>query len=334
MEREQNKILTRMNTFGFAVRADRYIAFESVAELREIFSGGLFRNAWYLLGGGSNILFTGDYHGTILHPVNKRIEKVRESAENVVLKAEAGVVWDDFVAYCVGLGLYGVENLSWIPGLVGASPVQNIGAYGKEVKDAIITVEVYLPDEDRIVRLSDDECRFGYRDSVFKHELKGKAIVTAVEFLLQKKGTLCLGYGDLGKELEKSGGVSLQQVRDAVIRIRSQKLPDPAEIGNAGSFFKNPVVPASVYEGLRALYPDMPCYPAEAGVKIPAGWMIEKTGWKGYRRGDAGVHEKQALVLVNYGSATGQDIRQLSQAIRDDIRSKFGITIEEEVNIV
>jgi UDP-N-acetylmuramate dehydrogenase len=253
----------------------------------------------------------------------------------VRVRAEAGVVWDTFVEWCVEHGLWGVENLSGIPGTVGAAPVQNIGAYGSEVGDMIESVEMFIPEEGKFRTMSGKECGFGYRDSIFKSRLRGKIVVTAVNFILGRSAAPQLGYGGLRDEVAQRGEPTLANIRHAVIAIRDSKLPDPKVIGNAGSFFKNPSVADSVARALKDIYPDMPLYPSEheGYAKLAAGWLIDRAGWKGRRVGNAGVHDKQALVLVNYGSATGSEILEVARMVQRSVKEQFGIEIEPEVNI-
>lgn len=322
-----------MNTFHLDVRADEYAEFSGVEELREILreSGS---DKWYVLSGGSNTLFCGDYHGLVLHPVSKAVEVLEENDETVLVKADAGMVWDDFVKYAVDHGWYGLENLSIIPGMVGAAPVQNIGAYGVEAKDTIERVEAYLVEEDSVITLDNEQCMFGYRDSVFKNELKNKTVVLSVVFRLSRKFDPVLKYGDLAALAGEPGTFGAADLRDIIIKVRESKLPDHNIIGNGGSFFKNPVVSAEYAREIKERYPDMPHYEDKKGVKIPAGWLIERAGWKGHRRGDAGVYEKQALVLVNHGSASPKDIIMLANDIIGDVRQKFGVIIAPEINMI
>jgi UDP-N-acetylmuramate dehydrogenase len=331
----RNRDLKPLNTFGIAARAAGYAEFESKDDLDAIFTDPAWKGKpWTVIGGGSNILPLGDYGGLVLHPSAGHIVEIGRQGDAARVRVGAGMEWDTLVAWSVDRGYGGLENLSGIPGTVGASPVQNIGAYGAEVKDSLSAVEFYDAQTGEVRRLTGDECRFGYRESVFKHEWKGRAIVLAVEFRLALKPAFSLGYGDLSREVEALGGPSLENIRTAVLAIRAAKLPDPKVLGNSGSFFKNPVVPAALAEVLRAEYPEMPVYPAAEGVKLAAGWMIDRAGLKGFRQGDAGVHEKQALVLVNYGGASGTDMLALSDHVIDTVRRTFGVTIEREVNLL
>ena len=322
------------NSFGVAQHARRLVEFETADDLRAIFAAGV-PDRWTVLSGGNNILFTQDYDGVLLTPVARGIELLADEGDEVCLRVEAGVEWDDLVAWAVERGLWGIENLSLIPGKAGAAPVQNIGAYGCEASDAIRRVEMFCVGTGNRLTLDAAHCAFGYRESVFKHELRGKVVITAIEIALHRTPRPRLGYGDVEREVEARGGATLRNIREAVCAIRRSKLPDPAVLGNAGSFFKNPVVEAPVAEKLLARYPDMPHYPAPDGrVKLAAGWLIDRAGLKGRREGNVGVHERQALVLVNYGGATGADIVRLSQAVSADVLGKFGISLQPEVNFI
>ena len=296
----------------------------------------LVEEAWLHIGAGSNLLFTKDYPGMILHSAIKGFEVVGENEEEVLVRAGAGEVWDDFVAYAVEKGWYGAENLSLIPGEVGASAVQNIGAYGVEAKDLIVKVDTLEVETGKERVFGNEECGYAYRESVFKHALKGKYIVTHVTYRLFKHPSYRLDYGNVRAELEKRGcELTLENVRRTIIDIRESKLPDPKVQGNAGSFFMNPIVPRPLFEELQDKYPSMPFYEVDAErVKIPAAWMIDQCGWKGKQLGRAGVHNKQALVLVNCGGATGQEIIALSEEIQRSVLDKFGVRISPEVNFI
>lgn len=337
MKELYNCSLLPYNTFGMDVKASRFVEYASVEELRGLWNAEREAVARALhIGGGSNLLFASDYEGLILHSAIKGYTVVKETEEEVEVRVGAGEVWDDFVAYTVANGWYGAENLSLIPGEVGASAVQNIGAYGVEAKDLIVSVDTFGLETGEERRFMREECRYAYRESVFKQKLKGKYAVTFVTYRLKKHPVFHLEYGNIRAELEKQGcQVDLENVRRIIIAIRRAKLPDPKVLGNAGSFFMNPVVPKMQFEALLAQYPDMPHYPVdEAHVKIPAGWMIDRCGWKGKRVGHAGVHEKQALVLVNCGGATGKEVMHLAEEIVASVRERFGVTIRPEVNYI
>ena len=335
MIREFHQISLRTrNSFGVDQQAARLIEFETPEDLRTLFAAGI-PEKWTVLAGGNNILFTRDYDGVLLTPVARGITLLSDDGDEVRVRADAGVEWDDLVEWAVGRGLWGIENLSLIPGKAGAAPVQNIGAYGCEAKDAIRRVEMYCVETGAMLTLDAAHCGFGYRESVFKHDLKGRAIITAVEIALTHTPRPRLGYGDVEREVEARGGATLRNIREAICAIRRAKLPDPAVLGNAGSFFKNPVVGAAAAERLLAEYPDMPHYPAPEGrVKLAAGWLIDRAGMKGRRKGAVGVHERQALVLVNHGGATGGEVIAFAHEVQERVRGKFGIEIDTEVNIL
>lgn len=324
------------NTFGLNVSAEKFFSVNTIEETMQAIEFVKRANLPHLiLGGGSNILFTNNYKGVIIHPNIKGIEVTADTNEYIDLRVGAGVEWDCLVDHSVKMGLCGLENLSIIPGKVGASPIQNIGAYGVEAKDTIEKVEgIYIDKQERF-NLTKAECKFGYRDSIFKNKLKGKVVVTHVTFRLSKECKLITHYGNLDTEVEKLGEKTLQNVRQAVINIRNAKLPDPKELGNGGSFFKNPVVEISQVEDLQTKYEHVPFYPVNDNlVKLPAGWLIEHTGWKGKRVGNVGVHKNQALVLVNYGNATGQEIVDLAHEIREAVMEQFNVSLEMEVNVI
>ena len=322
------------NTFGIDVTAARFLEYGSEDELRELIAAGQVVAPWLHIGGGSNLLFIKDYEGTVLHSRIGGLEVTSEDEEHVWVRVGAGVVWDDFVAWCVKRHWYGAENLSLIPGEVGASAVQNIGAYGVEVKDLITSVEtINMAREKRIYGV--DECGYSYRRSLFKQPEMKAVFVTYVNFFLSKREHYTLDYGTIRQELEKYPVLNLEILRRVIIDIRQSKLPDPKVLGNAGSFFMNPIVPRRQFESLQREYPDMPHYDVDAGrVKIPAAWMIDRCGWKGKALGPAAVHGRQALVLVNSGGATGADIVALSDAVRASVREKFGIDIHPEVCLI
>ena len=322
------------NTFGIDVSASRFLEYASVAELKEYIAQGAVTTPFLHIGGGSNLLFTKDYDGLILHSRIGGIEVTAEDSQTVSLRVGAGVVWDDFVACCVEHGWYGAENLSLIPGEVGASAVQNIGAYGVEVKDLITAVEtVNVQGYGRVYSV--EECEYAYRSSIFKRPENKSVFVTHVCFRLSKEERYTLDYGTIRQELAKYPAPTLPIVRKVIIEIRESKLPDPKVMGNAGSFFMNPIVAKEKLEALQRDYPRIPYYELPDGrVKIPAGWMIDQCGWKGKSLGPAAVHDKQALVLVNRGGAKGSDIVALSDAVRASVRDKFGIDIHPEVNVI
>lgn len=330
-----NADLFERNSFHVNQRAAQLVEFDKAEDLFEIFAQGE-PEQWTLLAGGNNVLFTKDYEGVIITPRECLIEPIAEDNSSVEVRVTAGVEWDDLVEWCACRELWGIENLSLIPGKVGAAPVQNIGAYGAEAKDCITSVEVFMVAERKMVEISAEECRFGYRESIFKHELKGRAIITAVRFRFSKVPKPNIAYGDLAREVELRGGVSLRNIRDAVCAIRRSKLPDTAILGNAGSFFKNPIVERSVADGLKAEYEDMPIYPTfdESRVKLAAGWLIDRAGMKGYKEQRVGVHERQALVLVNLGGATGGDVMALARKVQQRVKEQFGIEINTEVNVL
>ncbi len=336
IEIKENYSLKKYNTFGFDVKCTYFSNFSNIDELKELLRLKQEKKIPLLIiGGGSNVLFTGDYNGLVIQPTIKGIEIISEATDYVDLRVGAGENWDEFVNFCVEHNWFGIENLSLIPGFVGTCPIQNIGAYGVEVKDTITKVETIEIKTLKKHLFSSTECKFGYRDSIFKRELKGKHIITFVHFRLKKNTEFILNYGNLTDELKKFDSVNLKNVRQAVISIRESKLPNPEVIGNAGSFFKNPEVEMSVYEKIKQTYPMIPCYPqGKNKVKVPAGWLIEQAGWKGKNIGNAGVHSKQALVLVNLGNATGSEVLSLASEIQRSVNQKFGIELEMEVNVV
>lgn len=329
--------LKSLNTFSVEAFSDSFINLKSEDELLELIRSDILsgKNVM-ILGGGSNILFTKDFNGTIIHPVMNSITARDIDDNNVLVSCDAGVEWDKFVEYCVKNNYGGVENLSNIPGNIGAAPIQNIGAYGVEVKDCIESVRA-INLEDGTIRVFDNkECEFSYRWSIFKGEQRGRYLISSVVFKLSRNSkNFKLSYGSVMERVMEKGRPSLMTIRDTIIEIRKDKLPDPATLGNAGSFFKNPLVTASHFSSLLERYPDIPSYPTETEkIKIPAAWLIEKCGWKGFRQGDAGVHNKQALVLVNFGGASGRDIFKLSEKIIESVSKKFNIQLEREVNVI
>ena len=336
MEIHENFHLKSYNTFSIDAKAKFFNSFSFVEELEEI----LMMYSEYpvfILGGGSNILFMKDYGGAVLKNEVKGIELQHEDADYVYVKVGAGENWHQFVLHCIDHNWAGIENLSLIPGNVGASPIQNIGAYGVELDDVFWSLEAFHLFEKRIHTFTREDCEFGYRNSIFKERYKDQFAIISVTFQLKKKPIFHIDYGAITEELEKMGvkDLSIKAVSQAVINIRSSKLPDPQKIANAGSFFKNPEVPTEKYEALKLQFPNIVAYPLAKGTaKLAAGWMIEQCGWKGYRKGDAGCHAKQALVLVNYGNATGKEIFDLSEEILQSVKNKFGVVLEREVNVI
>jgi len=328
----ENMQLRDRHTFHMEATTHYWADYESVEELRNLLQDNRFKNLpMFPVGGGSNLLFTKDYPGLLLHSTIQSIEPT-ENADNVTIRVGSGVVWDDLVAYTVKHDWSGLENLSGIPGEVGASPVQNIGAYGSEAKDSIFLVEALDVETQEVKTFTNAECRFGYRNSIFKNELKNKFIVCYVTFILSKHFKPNLKYGDLLVRMDKAGGINLKNVRNAIIEIRGSKLPDPSLIGNAGSFFMNPEIPVSQFELLNKQFPEMPFWTLDNGlVKVSAAWCIDKAGWKGRTLGNAAVHDKQALVLVNPGHAVATDILNLSKHIIEDVQAIFRITLHPEV---
>ena len=329
--------LKRHHTFGTEASARYFFEFTETEDLQHFLATN---NKWQeheilVLGEGSNLLFLDDFPGLIIYPNIPGIRIINEDRNHVWLEAGAGVNWDQLVEFAVFNRWGGIENLSLIPGKAGASAVQNIGAYGVEIQDRVETVTGFDLKTMSEYTIAASECQYAYRDSIFKHQLKNRFIITSVVFKLDKFPEFILSYGDIRKEVEKTGDVNLRNIRQAVIQIRESKLPDPKVVGNAGSFFKNPVVDSAQAKQLIGAYPTLPHYPSSDGqVKLAAGWMIDQCGWKGFRRGDAGVHERQALVLVNYGNATGREIYHLSEEIRQSVYEKFGVQLEREVNVV
>lgn len=334
----ENYSLKQVNTFHIDASARYFTEVNSVDEIIETVSAKLFANTPKLiLGGGSNMLFTKDFDGIVIKNNLKGIELIREDNDYYYVKAAAGEVWHHLVIYCINHNYAGIENLSLIPGNVGASPMQNIGAYGVEIKDVFYELEALHIKEKTTHIFSNADCKFGYRESVFKHEFKNQFIITSVTFRLRKKPDFKTTYGAIEKELEIMGikKMTIQAISMAVCNIRRSKLPNPDEIGNAGSFFKNPEVTAKNYQELKIKFPDIVGYNLENGnVKLAAGWLIEQCGWKGKRFDDAGVHQFQALVLVNYANATGIELLNLSEKIMLTVKSKFGVDLEREVNII
>lgn len=324
------------NTFGLDVLTRYFYEFDSEEDLKQILKEDTIRtNRLLVVGQGSNLLFLNNFDGVVLHSAMKDVRVLEQSGDNVLVEAGAGVLWDDLVDFCVHNNWWGIENLSLIPGETGAAAIQNIGAYGAEIKDVVQkvkTIEIESCNE-RVFDVS--ECSYGYRQSVFKNDLKGRFIVTSIVIKLSAKPLLNLNYQHLEQEVLKKGVLSLQNIRNTIIEIRESKLPDPKLLGNAGSFFMNPVVSGDKYQSLEHDYPQMPHYKvSETEEKIPAGWLIEQCGWKGKSIGKVGVHEKQALVLVNLGGANGKDVQELAGKIQESVAVKFGITLIPEVNYI
>lgn len=335
MEIKENFNLRNHNTFHIPAIARRFGEFSNQDELEAMLTG-FASGPVFILGGGSNVLFADKLDGLVLKNSIKQIQIVKETEDEVEIMAGAGEVWHELVAFCVANKFGGIENLSLIPGSVGASPIQNIGAYGVELKEVFAQLQAFHLKEKYIRTFNADECEFGYRDSVFKRRWKNQYVILNVTLRLRKKPVFHVSYGALEKHLRDSGvtELSVKAISDAVIAIRRSKLPDPAVLPNAGSFFKNPVVPPEVfYETIRE-YPDVPHFKSGDGVKIPAAWLIERCGFKGYRQGDVGCHVNQPLVIVNYGNATGEEILFFSEKIIADVQRRFNIIIEREVNVV
>lgn len=340
MDLKQDISLKPYNTFGIEAKAAFFIEINSLNDLKEVLnSKEISHLPKLILGGGSNLLFTKDWSGLVIKNQIKGIEVIKEDEDSVYIKSGAGENWHQFVLHCIEEGFSGVENLSLIPGTVGAAPMQNIGAYGVEIKDVFHELEALEISTGTLRTFSGEECEFGYRYSIFKDEAKAKDkyIITSVTFKLNKKPEFITSYGDIQKTLEQMRvkKLSIKAISDAVVYIRQSKLPDPAEIGNAGSFFKNPTIPKADFEKLQKEYPEMPGYPLQKEkVKVPAGWLIEQCGWKGKALGNIGVHKNQALVLVNFGGGKGEDIKKLAFDIQSSVIKKFGIKLLPEVNIV
>ncbi|CAL2104248.1 UDP-N-acetylenolpyruvoylglucosamine reductase [Tenacibaculum sp. 190130A14a] len=335
MNIQNNISLKEYNTFGIDVNAKRFVSIDSLYSLQQLLK---VEQDIFLISGGSNMLLTTDIDKLVVHLNLRGISIDRENHNDIYLTVNAGENWHEFVQWCISQGYGGIENLSLIPGNVGTCPIQNIGAYGVEVKDVITKVEAVEIATGKLIEFSNKDCQFGYRNSIFKNTVKGKYIITSVSFQLTKgEHHLNTSYGAINTELSKMGidNPSIKDISDAVISIRQSKLPDPKEIGNSGSFFKNPVISKKHFQKLQKEYPAIPNYPvSETEIKVPAGWLIEQSGFKGKRFGEYGVHEKQALVLVNYGDASGKDIYKLAQTIQKTIQKHFGIDLEIEVNVI
>ncbi len=331
----ENTSLLHFNTFGLDIKAAHFAEISNLDDLRAGLRAGI--QPVFLLGGGSNVLFTQDVQGLVLKNNLRGIQVIREFKNKVWVEVGSGEVWHEFVLWAVAHNYGGIENLSLIPGTVGAAPIQNIGAYGVELKDVFVRLKALNLSTGKLKSFKHSVCQFGYRDSIFKREEKGKWCITSVVFSLTKAPhRLNTSYGDISKTLESNGIVTpnIADISRAVVQIRSSKLPDPAKIGNCGSFFKNPETDRAVLERILVTHPQAPHYPLPDGrVKIPAGWLIEQCGWKGKRVGNTGCYERQALVLVNYGGATGAEVKNLAEAIIESVEKGFGVRLEAEVNI-
>ena len=337
MQIHNNFSLKKHNTFGIEVKAKQFIAVHNIDELKTILQEHQSEPK-FILGGGSNMLLTQDIQALVIHVDLKGKKVLKEDDDFVWVQSQAGENWHEFVLWTINQNFGGLENMSLIPGNVGTTPVQNIGAYGTEIKDTFVSCEAMNIETQQMKTFHKEECNFGYRESIFKHDIKDEFIITSVVFKLTKRNhKINISYGEIVKELEKNliSAPTLKDVSNAVIAIRQSKLPDPKELGNSGSFFKNPIISKENYEKAHALHPEMPHYViSETEVKVPAGWLIERAGFKGKRFGDAGIHKNQALVLVNYGNATGQEILNVSKDIQATILKEFGIAIEAEVNVI
>lgn len=333
----KDKSLKDFNTFGFDINSKYYFSGKSEKDIRNlVFSDIMRKEKYFIIGCGSNLLFRGDYDGIIISVDIPGLRIIEKTDTDIIVEAGAGENWHDFVSKCVDSDYYGLENLALIPGKVGAAPVQNIGAYGVEQKDFFHSLTAFDIENFETVELSYHDCKFDYRDSVFKHEMKNRLIVTAVRYKLSLIPNINITYKDISEEIEKAGIINpnSKYVFDAVCRIRNRKLPDPLKFGNAGSFFKNPIVTNQQYNDLKTKYPEMPSYNNPLGKKIPAAYLIEKAGLKGYRVGDCGVSPNHALILINYGRAKGEEMYQFSESIIDKIRDEFDIQLEREVIVI
>ncbi|MFV7236841.1 UDP-N-acetylmuramate dehydrogenase [Flavobacterium sp. ZB4R12] len=337
MEILHNFSLKKYNTFSIEAKAKQFVAVHSAADLKTILQENKSQRK-FILGGGSNMLLTKDVDALVIHIDLKGKKIIAENDDFVWVESQAGENWHEFVLWTINQNFGGLENMSLIPGNVGTTPVQNIGAYGAEIKDTFVSCEAMTRENQEIKTFAKEECHFGYRESVFKNEVKDQYVITSVVFKLTKRNhKINTSYGDITTELTKNSisNPTLKDVSNAVIAIRQSKLPDPATVGNSGSFFKNPILLKSDFEKIHQQFPEMKYYDvSETEVKVPAGWLIEQAGFKGKRFGDAGIHKNQALVLVNYGNATGQEILNISKNIQETIFKTFGITIEAEVNII
>ncbi len=337
MQIENNFSLKKYNTFGIEAKANQFVAVHSLNELKFILENHK-TDSKFILGGGSNMLLTQDINALVIHIDLKGKRIIKEDSDFVWVESQAGESWHEFVLWTIDQNFGGLENMSLIPGNVGTTPVQNIGAYGTEIKDTFISCDAMNISTQEMKTFVNEECNFGYRESIFKNEVKDQYVITSVVYKLTKRNhKINTSYGDITKELEKNNIITptLKEVSNAVIAIRQSKLPDPKELGNSGSFFKNPIISKEAFEKVHALHPEMPHYViSKTEIKVPAGWLIEHAGFKGKRFGDAGIHKNQALVLVNYGNATGQEILNVSKDIQNTVLNKFGIAIEAEVNVI
>jgi UDP-N-acetylmuramate dehydrogenase len=337
MKIEQDFSLKRFNTFSIDVKSKYYASLKTNEEIAELFNSKVFNeNPYFILGGGSNILFKDDYEGLIIQIEQNGLIKIDDFDNKFLIEVSAGHNWHEFVAYCLKNNLYGLENLALIPGKVGAAPVQNIGAYGIEQKDYFYSLKGFDLQNKTFTELNKDDCKFGYRDSIFKHELKDRFIITSVKYKLDKSFRPNLSYKELDDEIKKSDNpTNPQSIFETVIKLRQSKLPDPKILGNAGSFFKNPIISEKSFEELKSKYSNIKGFEIQSGdYKLSAAWMIESNGWKGKRLGDAGVYEKHALILINYGNAKASDILELSDKISQSVYDKFNVILEKEVIVI
>lgn len=337
MKFERHKSLVNHNTFGLDVAAKEFVEVSSIEDIQSLIKQGVFLQPFFILGGGSNILFTKDFEGTVVQNCIKGIDVLNETAEVVDVFIGGGENWHQTVLHCVSQNWGGIENLSLIPGCVGAAPIQNIGAYGVELKDVVTKVHFIDLVSGDVKSLESNQCQFGYRHSIFKQTLKNKIFITGIELRLTKIHELSLDYGAIQDQLviDNISEPTIKDVSNAVITIRQSKLPDPAVLGNSGSFFKNPIIPLELFQNIKKTNPSINSYPVDdRHVKIAAGWLIEQCGWKGKKVGNTGSHAKQALVLVNYGGASGNEILSLSKEIIESVKEAFNVTLEPEVNIV
>lgn len=335
---QQQVSLKPYNTFGIDATCSRFVTVERVSQVIELINQGVFENDFLILGGGSNMLLLDNYDGIVIKNNILGFEVVSESETDVILEIGAGMNWHETVLRCVSKAWWGIENLSLIPGNCGAAPMQNIGAYGVEIKDCLVDVRFVNLSSGESEVLTNEACNFGYRESIFKKELKNKVLITSIRIRLSKQPKRHLEYGAIKDQLEvmnASNPPTIREISDAVIAIRQSKLPDPKELGNSGSFFKNPVIPADQASELKRRFPDLRSYHAGEGkTKLAAGWLIEQAGWKGKRIGNTGCHKNQALVLVNYGNATGKEIWDHADRVITSVHDMFGIKLEPEVNII